>query len=153
MYLHPCRLGNLCARFLDLEKWSGGEHSFIPGFIHSCKFVVKQPALCRHNNKHDEKNPAEKALPPQFLPAMFGVSFCLHPKGQANCLFTLPVCLNYKAPKAISRWSCLHFTSRDEFHLPRPSALLPSRRAQMEGQVGRATGWVVTPPYFYIRRK
>ena len=145
MHLHPCRLGNLCAQFLDLEKWSGGEHSFIPGFIHSCKFVVKQPALCRHNNKHDEKNPAEKALTPQFLPAMFGVSFCLHPKGQANCLFTLPVCLNYKAPKAISRWSCLHFTSRYEFHLPLQPSCPPGGLRWKDKWAGQQDEWWLLP--------
>lgn len=46
MHLHLCRLGNLCAQFSGHDKCSGGEHSFIPCFIHSCSLNLLSTWHC-----------------------------------------------------------------------------------------------------------
>lgn len=105
MHLHRGRLGNLSAWFLSRDKCSGGGHSFIPCFIHSRKLSMGSTwhwAL-------QAMNKLKKTLPKGILSLLSSPSKCLDiplvytPKGQANCLFTLAVCLNYKASKAISR--------------------------------------------------
>lgn len=117
MHLHRGRLGNLSARFLGPDRCSGGGHSFIPCFIHSGKLSRGSTWRCAITTI----NRLNKTLPKGVLSLLSSSSKCLDsllvytPKGQANCLFTLAVCLNYKASKAISRWSCLHFTSAFEF--------------------------------------
>lgn len=46
MHLHWCRLGNPCVQLLGHDKCRGGEHSFIPCFIHSCNFNMLSAWHC-----------------------------------------------------------------------------------------------------------
>lgn len=128
MHRQRCRQGNLSAQFLGHDKYSGGGHSFIPCFIHSHKLSMLSTWHCAVTTINKMNN----TLPKGVLYLLSSSSKCLDsllvytPKGQANCLFTLALCLNYKGFMAISRWSCLHFTSEFVFHLSGPSLLLLS---------------------------
>lgn len=138
MHRHCCRWGSLSAQFLGNDKYSGGGHSFIPCFIHSHKLSMLSTWHCAVLTIKT----MNKTLPKGVLYLLSSSSKCLDsllvytPKGQANCLFTLAVCLNYKAFKAISRWSCLHFTGEFEFHLSGPSLLLPHSTWGSRGRGG-----------------
>lgn len=105
MHRQRCRQGNLSAQFLGHDKYSGGGHSFIPCFIHSHKLSMLSTWHCAVTTINKMNN----TLPKAVLYLLSSSSKCLDsllvytPKGQANCLFTLALCLNYKAFMAISR--------------------------------------------------